>query len=69
MSALSSGKIDKNEYLKDQNILPPDQNRIIEQSNFTYSPLRKAFENQIKAIDDQGIKHVENLKALNQRKI
>ena len=69
MSALSSGKIDKNEYLTDQNILPPDQSRIIEQPNFTYSPLGKAFEKQIKAIYDQGIKHVENLKALNQRKI
>ena len=29
ISALSSGKIDKNEYLTDEEILPPDQKRVI----------------------------------------
>ena len=47
ISALSSAKIDKNEYLTGQNILPSDQSRIIEQAKFTYSPLVKAFEKQI----------------------
>ena len=64
ISALSSGKIDKYEYLTGEEILPSDQSRIIEQAKFTYSPLAKAFEKQIKTIEDQGIKQVEALKAL-----
>ena len=46
ISALSSGKIDKYEYLTGQEILPSDQSRIIEQAKFTYFPLGKAFEKQ-----------------------
>ena len=38
-----------------------DQSRIIEQAKFTYSPLSKAFEKQIKKIKDQGMKQVEAL--------
>ena len=38
------GKIDKREYLIGEEILTPDQSRIIEGSKFTYSPLGKAFE-------------------------
>ena len=45
-SALSSGKIDKYEYLTGEEILPSDQSRIIEQANFTYSPLGKALKNK-----------------------
>ena len=41
ISALSSGKIDKYEYLTDKEILPSDQSRVIEQAKFTYSPLGK----------------------------
>ena len=48
ISALSSGKIDKNEYLTDEEILPSNQQQIIEQAKFTYSPLGKAFEKQTK---------------------
>ena len=44
MSGLSSGKIDKYEYLTGKAILPSDQNRIIEQAKFTYPPVNKAFE-------------------------
>ena len=54
ISASSSGKIDKNEYLTGEEIVPPDQRRVIEQTKFTYSRLGKAFEKQIKAIEDQG---------------
>ena len=32
ISKLSSGKIDKYEYLTDEEILPPDQKRVMEQS-------------------------------------
>ena len=51
-----SGKIDKYEYLTGDEILPSDLSRIIEQAKFTYSPLGKAFEKQIKTIEEQGKK-------------
>ena len=54
--ALSSGKIHKYEYLASEEILPSDQSRIIEQANFTYFPFSKAFEKQIKTIEEQGKK-------------
>ena len=47
-SALSSGKIHKYEYLTGEDILPSNQQQIIEQAKFTYSPLGKDFEKQIK---------------------
>ena len=59
ISALSSGKIDKYEYLTGEEILPSNQRQIIEPAKFTYSPLGKAFEKQIKTIKDQGIKQVK----------
>ena len=61
ISVLSSGKIDKNEYLTVEEILPSDQSGIIEQTKFTYSPLGKVFEKQI---EDQGINQLEALKTL-----
>ena len=64
ISALSSGKIRKYEYLTAKNILPFNQQQIIEQTKFTYSPLGKAFEKQIKTIEDQGQKQVDTLKDL-----
>ena len=50
ISALSSGKIDKYEYLTGEEILPSNQQRIIQQAKFNYSPLGKAFEKQIKTL-------------------
>ena len=44
ISALSSGKSDKYEYLTGGEIVPSDKSRKIEQSTFTYSPTRKAFQ-------------------------
>ena len=61
---MSSGKINKYEYLTGNEILPSNQQQIIEQAKFTYSPLGKAFEKQIKTIEDQGQKQVEALKDL-----
>ena len=49
---LSSGKIDKYEYLANEEIIPSDQSSIIEQAKFTYSPLGKAFEKLIKTIEE-----------------
>ena len=48
--ASSSGKIDKYEYVTGKEILPSDQREIIEQANFAYSPLWKAFEKETKTI-------------------
>ena len=61
ISASSSGKIHKYEYLTNKDILPFNQQQIIEQAKFTYSPLGKAFEKQIKAMEDQGKKQVKTL--------
>ena len=54
ISARSSGKVDKYEYLTGEEILPSNRKQIIEQGNFTYSSLSKAFEKQIKATQNQG---------------
>ena len=54
ISALSSGKIDKYECLTGEEILPSNKLQIVEQTKFTYSPLRKAFEKQTKTTEDQG---------------
>ena len=59
ISALSSGKIHKYEYLTGEDILPSNQQQIIEQARFTYFPLGKAFERQIKTIEDQGEKLIK----------
>ena len=58
ISALSSGKIDKYEYLTGEEILPSNQQQIIPQAKFNYSPLGKALEKQRKTIEDQGEKQV-----------
>ena len=44
ISALSSNKIGKYEYLTGKDILPYNKKQIIEQAKFTYSTLRKGFE-------------------------
>ena len=69
ISALSSDKIGKYELLTGEEILPSDQSRGIKQAMFTYSPLDKSFEKQIKTIEDQGFKQVEALKALKSEEI
>ena len=67
ISALSSGKIHKYEYRTGKDILPLTQQQIIEQTKFTYSPLGKAFEKQVKSVEDQGKKQVDVLKDLKQK--
>ena len=62
--ALSSCEIYKYEYLIGEDILPSNWQQVIEQSKFTYSPLGKAFEKQIKTIEDRGKKQVDALKDL-----
>ena len=46
ISALSSNKIHKYEYLTGEDILPSSNQKIIEQARFTYSPLGKLLINK-----------------------
>ena len=69
ISALSSGKTDKYEYLTDEEILLSNQQQIIEQTKFTYSPLGKTLEKQIKTIEDQGKKQIDALADLKPKEI
>ena len=62
ISALTSGKIDKFEYLTGEQILPSNQRQIIEQAKFAYSPLGKAFEKQTNTIEEQGKNRQKQLK-------
>ena len=64
ISALSSGKIDKYKYLTGEEILPSNQQQIIQQAKFNYSPLGKALEKQRKTIEDQGKKQIIAVKSL-----
>ena len=64
ISDLSSGKLHKNEHLTGEDILPSNQQQIIEQTKFTYTPLGKAFDKQIKTIEDQGKKQLDALNTL-----
>ena len=64
ISALSSGKLDKYEYLTSEEILPSNQQQIIQQAKFTYSLLGKGLEKQTKTIEDQGEKQVVALESL-----
>ena len=48
ISVLSSGKLHKYEYLTAEDTLPSNQQQIIEETEFTYFPLGKAFENKQK---------------------
>ena len=59
ISAKSSRKLHKYEYLTGEEILPSNQQQIIEQARLTYSPLGKSFEKQIKTIEDQGEKQIK----------
>ena len=45
-------------------MLPSDKSRIIEQAKSKHYALGKAFEKQIKTMEDQGIKQAEALKTL-----
>ena len=69
ISALSSGKFNKYEYLNGEEVLPSNKQQIIEQVKFEYSPLGKAFEKQVKTIEDQGKKQIEALENLKLKEI
>ena len=62
ISALSSSKTDKYEYLTDEEILPSDQSRIIEEDKISYSPLGKSLEKHTKTTKEVGWKNKSNWK-------
>ena len=64
ISASSSGKIDTYKYLTSEEILPSNQQQLIERAKFTYPPLGKAFEKQKKTFEDQREKQVNALISL-----
>ena len=64
IAALSSSKIDKYEYLTGEEILPSNENQVMEQPKFTNFSLGKAFKKQTKTIEDQGEKRIKALKDL-----
>ena len=68
ISSKSSGEFHKYEYLTGEDILPSNQEQMIEQTKFTYSPLGKAFEKQIKTIKDQGEKQIKAIQDQRQTK-
>ena len=61
ISALSSGKIDKYEYVTGEEILPFNQRQIVEQAQFAFSPIGKAFEKQTKTVECQGKKQMQEI--------
>ena len=61
---MTSNKIVQYGYLTGEEKLPSNQKQIIEQAKFTYSPLGKAFEKQIKTIEDQAKKQIHALESL-----
>ena len=66
ISSLWSGNIDRYEYITGEQILPFNQSRMIEQANFSYSSLAKAFEKQTKKTKktNKQKNHVDRLKSL-----
>ena len=67
IAALSSGKIEKYKFLASKKIIASDQRRLIEQANFTYSPLGKALEKQTKTIEDQIKKQIKAIEIMGKK--
>ena len=49
-------------------MLPSNRKQMIQQAKFSHSPLGKAFEKQIKTIEDQGKKQIDALRDLKDSK-
>ena len=69
ISALSSEKIDIYEYLTDEEVLPCNPRQIIEQAQFTYSPLGNTFEKQAKTIEEQKEKQIKTIEDQGEKQI
>ena len=64
ISALSSGKINKYEYLAGEEISISNEKEITKQAKFTHSLSEKDFEKEIKTIRNQEKKQVDALRGL-----
>ena len=70
ISTLLSGKIYKYEQPRGEEILlSKKKKKILEQANFTYSPLGKAFQKQRKTIEEQGKKQINAITNQNERSV
>ena len=58
-----SGIIDKKQFLMGEEILTPDQRRVVEQAKIAYFPLGNAFGKQRKTIEDQGKKQIKAIQS------
>ena len=67
ISSKSSAELHEYEYLIGKEIILSNQQQLLEQAKFIYSPLGKAFEKQIRTIEDQGGKKIKAIQ--DQRKI
>ena len=56
---MSSKKFNKYEYLTGEDILASNQKQMIQQAKFTYCLLGKAFEKEMKTIEDQREKQIK----------
>ena len=65
--AMSSGKIDKYQYLTGEEKFHSNQKQIIEQAEIVYSPLGNVFEKQAKTIEDQGKNQISAIKESGQQ--
>ena len=50
-------------------MLSNQKKKILEQANFTYSPLGKAFQKQRKTIEEQGKKQINAITNQNERSV
>ena len=64
ISALKSGDIDKYELLTETDVIPRGAEASLAAAKFEYSPLGKAFDKQVKAIEEQGNKQVAAIKSI-----
>ena len=69
ISALSSGKFDKYEYLTGEEIMPSEQIRVMEQAKFKYYLLEKALEKERKTIKDQAEKQIKTIEGQREKQI
>ena len=60
VSTLSTGRNDKHEYATGEEILPPDQKRVIEQAKFANFPQEKLLKNKQKQLKSKE-KHKQTL--------
>ena len=54
-------KVHKHEYVRGAETLPMQQNWLIDETKFTYLPLKKALKERVNTIEKQGQKLTEDI--------